>query len=94
MDANITLTPVQQVAAKRLLDGLRAGGALTGADLRAIVEDGKLLYARDLSRGKPLRAVEDYFLEALDIVRANRRNYARRKPSPVTDDIKLGFVAD
>jgi ATP-dependent 26S proteasome regulatory subunit len=71
-----------------------ASRGLTGADLRAIVEDGKLLFAHDRARGKPLRATEDYFLAALDTVRANRRNYARRKPSPIADDVKLGFVPE
>jgi hypothetical protein len=71
-----------------------ASRGLTGADLRAVVEDGKLMLAHDRARGKQLRAVEDYFLEALDTVRANRRNYARRKPSPIADDVKVGFMAE
>jgi predicted AAA+ superfamily ATPase len=69
-----------------------ASRGLTGADLRAVVEDGKLMLAHDRARGKPLRPVEDYFLEALETVRSNRRNYARRKPSPVAEEVKLGFV--
>jgi predicted AAA+ superfamily ATPase len=71
-----------------------ASRGLTGADLRAVVEDGKLMLAHDRARHKPLRPVEDYFLEALETVRSNRRNYARRKPSGVGDEIKLGFVAE
>ena len=67
---------------------------LTGADLCAIVEDGKLMFAHDKARGRPLRAVEDYFLEAVETVRANRRNYARRKPSPAVDEIRVGFAVE
>src|SRR3989442_1789091 len=37
-----------------------ASRGLTGADLKAVVEDGKLLFANDKSKGKPLRPVEDY----------------------------------
>jgi len=66
---------------------------LTGADLRAVVEDGKLVFAHDKAHGRPLRAVEEYFLEAVETVRANRRNYARRKPSPLRDEVRVGFTA-
>jgi hypothetical protein len=58
-----------------------ASRGLTGADLKAVVEDGKLLFAFDKVNALPLRKVEDYFLEAIKTVRANRVRYARRKES-------------
>jgi ATP-dependent Zn protease len=71
-----------------------ASRGLTGADLKAVVEDGKLDFAHDQVRGKPPRAAEDYFLEAIENVRANRRNYARSKPRPLIEGVKLGFHAE
>ncbi len=64
---------------------------LTGADLKAVVEDGKLLFAYDKKAGARLRPVEEYFLQAIETVRANRRNYARSKPTRLTEVVKLGF---
>jgi len=55
------------------------------------VEDGKLLYAHDRAGGTALRAVEEYFLEAIATVRANRRSYARSKPPKMTETVKMGF---
>jgi hypothetical protein len=49
---------------------------LSGADLRRLVEDGKVLYAYDRARGRPLRPTLDYFLTAIDAVRQNRQRYA------------------
>lgn len=65
---------------------------LTGADLKAIVEDGKLLFAHDKARGKNLRAVKDYFLEAIATVRANRRTYGRKKAVQSTEGLPFGFA--
>jgi predicted AAA+ superfamily ATPase len=50
-----------------------ASERLTGADLRAVVEDGKLLFARDKVRGLAARPGEEYFLEAVAALRATRR---------------------
>jgi transitional endoplasmic reticulum ATPase len=66
---------------------------LTGADLKAVVEDGKLLFAHDVSLGSAPRPVEDYFLEAIDTVRANQLNYARAKPARVSGAAPVGFVS-
>jgi ATP-dependent 26S proteasome regulatory subunit len=63
---------------------------LTGADLCSAVEDGKLLLAHDKASGKPLRPVEEYFLDAIETVRENRRNYIKRRPSPF-NPLKIGF---
>lgn len=73
-----------------------AGSArgLTGADLKAVVEDGKLLFAHDVSLGNPIRPVEDYFLEAIDTVRANQMNYVRAKPARLTAGGPVGFISE
>jgi hypothetical protein len=75
-------------------DSGRLAGAshgLTGADLKNIVEDGKLLYAHDRVSGAAMRAAEEYFLDAIETVRANRRSYARSKPPRLTEAVKIGF---
>ncbi|HTS29896.1 MAG TPA: ATP-binding protein [Bryobacteraceae bacterium] len=71
-----------------------ASRGLTGADLKAVVEDGKLLLAHDLATGRALRPVEEYFLEAIDTVRANQMSYAKRKPLRLTQSVAFGFAAD
>jgi ATP-dependent 26S proteasome regulatory subunit len=48
---------------------------LTGADLKRVVEDGKLLFAYDKVRGLDLRPAEEYFLTAVGTVRANKSCY-------------------
>ena len=53
-----------------------AAADLSGADLKRVVEDGKLLYAFDRARGRPTRPALEYFLEALTTVRANKVRYA------------------
>jgi ATP-dependent 26S proteasome regulatory subunit len=49
----------------------------TGADLKRLVEDGKTLYAYDRAKGRPLRAPTEYFLAAVETVRANKERYAQ-----------------
>jgi hypothetical protein len=71
-----------------------ASRGLTGADLKAVVEDGKLLYAHDVASGLTPRLADEYFLEAIETVRANGRNYGRRRPSQVTGAVKIGFAMD
>jgi ATP-dependent 26S proteasome regulatory subunit len=53
-----------------------ASDGLTGADLKRLVEDGKILYAYDRARNRPLRPPTEYFLAAVETVRANRERYA------------------
>jgi transitional endoplasmic reticulum ATPase len=72
----------------------RASRGLTGADLKAAVEDAKLLYAHDWARCKELRPIEEYFLEAIATIRMNRRNYAKRKPAEMPGAMKLGFCSE
>ncbi len=69
-----------------------ASRGLTGADLKAVVEDGKLLFAHDKARGRKLRAIEDYFLDAIATVRANRRSYGRRKAIRLAEPAPFGFA--
>ena len=71
-----------------------ASHGLTGADLKAVVEDAKLLFAHDVSAGAPSRAAQDYFLEAIREVRLNHRNYARKRPAPFAAAARIGFCAE
>lgn len=48
---------------------------LTGADLKRLFEDGKLLYAYDRAQKRALLSITDYFLRAIEIVRANKLKY-------------------
>jgi transitional endoplasmic reticulum ATPase len=69
-----------------------ASDGLTGADLKNAIEDGKLLYAGDLTANAELRPPEAYYLEAIESVRENRRNYARNKTPKLTETV-YGFCA-
>ena len=69
-----------------------ASRGLTGADLKAVVEDGKLLFAHDKLKGKELRPIEDYFLDAIRTVRENRRSYNRRKTVRFAESVPFGFA--
>src|SRR5271165_230786 len=70
-----------------------ASQGLTGADLKAIIEDGKLSFAHDIASGRTPRPADDYFLDAIEAVRTNRRNYSRRKPAVFSEAAKIGFSA-
>jgi len=70
---------------------VRATRGLTGADLKAVVEDGKLLFAHALSIGQPAKRVESYFLEAVETVRKNRRTYAKKKRVEFGEPEPIGF---
>jgi hypothetical protein len=58
-----------------------AASDLSGADLKRVVEDGKLLYAFDRARDRTPRPALEYFLEALTTVRANKVRYAEAEAS-------------
>jgi SpoVK/Ycf46/Vps4 family AAA+-type ATPase len=70
----------------------------TGADLKRLAEDGKNLFAYDLARGRPLRPATDYFLDAVETLRANKARYAeadaaareQRPQRPVYFDVTDG----
>jgi AAA+ superfamily predicted ATPase len=68
----------------------RESKGLSGADLKAVVEEGKLLYAGDLVKGRLMLAPEHYFLQAIRTCRMNRRNYG--KPGAKTGEPRFGFA--
>ena len=49
---------------------------LTGADLKRVVEDGKILMAFDRAADRPSGEPTDYFVQAIEVVRANKKRYA------------------
>lgn len=63
----------------------------TGADLKSVVEDGKLQFAYAQTAGKETRTVEEYFLEAIAKIRQNRKKYQRRKPAQLLEPPVFGF---
>jgi hypothetical protein len=65
---------------------------MTGADLQAAIEEGRLLLAYDKSQAKPLRPAETYFQEALKTIQTNRRDYGRRKYRPFGGARSFGFA--
>jgi transitional endoplasmic reticulum ATPase len=56
----------------------RATRSFTGADLKSMVEDGKLLYAYDEANGCARSCVESYFLSAAARIRSKRKYGASR----------------
>ena len=74
---------------------------LSGADLKRLVDDGKLLYAFDRAQKAATKEPIVYFLEALETVRANKLRYAQaeasakaRNPSrPPYFDLPMGIGA-
>jgi SpoVK/Ycf46/Vps4 family AAA+-type ATPase len=70
------LTPLPAALTGLDLDRLAgASDGFTGADLKRLAEDGKLLLAQDRVRGRPPRPATDYFLEAVAALRANKARY-------------------
>jgi transitional endoplasmic reticulum ATPase len=53
-----------------------ASEGMTGADLKRLIDDGKVLFAFDKARSKPLQSTTDYVLAAIAPVRANKQRYA------------------
>lgn len=49
---------------------------MTGADIKALMEDGKMLYAFDRAKGRALKASTEYFLLAVATIRANKERYS------------------
>ena len=70
-----------------------AAHGLTGADLRAVVEDAKLLFAHDVSTKTPPRPVEEYFLDAIREVYNNHRNYTKKRPAAFASPARIGFCS-
>jgi ATP-dependent 26S proteasome regulatory subunit len=55
---------------------VEATDALTGADLKRVVEDGKLLFAFARSQNATMEPATAYFLRAIETVRRNKEQYA------------------
>lgn len=68
-----------------------AARGLTGADLKTVVEDAKLLYAYDLTTSSFTRAPEQYFAEAIRTIRGARRKYGKSRPPRLTEEATIGF---
>ena len=59
------------------LDGLMAAtDGFTGADLKRTIEDAKAIFAYDKSTGAKARPLNDYFLQAVEAVKENKKCYA------------------
>jgi ATP-dependent 26S proteasome regulatory subunit len=53
-----------------------ATDGLTGADLKALMEDGKMLFAFDRAWERVTKPATDYFLAAIETIRSNKQRYA------------------
>jgi transitional endoplasmic reticulum ATPase len=71
-----------------------ASRGFTGADLKAMIEDGKLLFAYAQASGEPGRAVEEYFLDAIGTIRENRKKYRKKKAVQLTEAEAIGFKVE
>jgi ATP-dependent 26S proteasome regulatory subunit len=56
----------------------RQSNGLSGADLKSVVEEGKLLFAYAVENGRDLSPVEDFFIRAIQSCLKNRRNYGQK----------------
>ena len=65
---------------------------LTGADLKSIVEDAKLLFAHAVSTGEEATDAEHYFLTAIETIRKNRRSYAKKQRVDFNESEPIGFL--
>jgi ATP-dependent 26S proteasome regulatory subunit len=78
-----------------------ATDGMTGADLKRLVEDAKLLFAFDRRRGRDPRAATEYLLRSAQMVRENKQRYAaaeaearQRRPSrPVWYDVASAIAS-
>ncbi len=59
----------------------RSSHGLSGADLKSVIEEGKLLYAHAVTNGKESAPVENFFIRAIETCLNNRRSYGRKRPS-------------
>src|SRR5262249_59453300 len=93
LPASIGEVDVAQLAA--------ASDGLSGADLKRVVDDGKLLFAYERTRGAQMLPVTDYFVRAIETVRRNKEQYAAaearartRHPvrAPYFDDFGAGMA--
>jgi transitional endoplasmic reticulum ATPase len=68
----------------------KASRGLTGADLKAVVEDAKLLFAYDQANGTAELSTVEYFFKAIEKLRTNHRTYGKRK-STTFGGTQFGF---
>jgi len=80
--------PIGTADARRIAAASRG---LTGADIKAMVEDAKLLLAHDLANGRRPREVEDYFREAIHTIALHKKLYDMRKSSPLSETVRIGY---
>jgi ATP-dependent 26S proteasome regulatory subunit len=52
-----------------------ASDGLSGADIKRVVDDGKLLFAYERQRGTPPLPATEYFIRAIETVRRNKEQY-------------------
>lgn len=71
-----------------------AARGLTGADLKSVVEDAKLAFAHDRSTGRTPAPAEDYFLEAIEQIRNQRRSYSKPRRAAMPEVVTLGFKVE
>jgi transitional endoplasmic reticulum ATPase len=71
---------------------------MTGADVKRVIEDGKVLYAFDRSRKLSLKPVTEYFVRAISTVRENKKRYAeaeaRIRSRPHVPENPYSYVPD
>ena len=71
---------------------------MTGADVKRVIEDGKVLFAFDRSRKVTLKPVTDYFVSAVTTVRVNKKRYAeaeaRIRSRPHVPENPYSYVPD
>jgi ATP-dependent 26S proteasome regulatory subunit len=53
-----------------------AAEGFTGADLKAMIEDGKAIYAYDTAQNAKLQPTTEYFMRAIEAVKQNKQHYA------------------
>jgi transitional endoplasmic reticulum ATPase len=80
--------PLASVNVERLA---QSTPGLTGADLKAVVEDAKLLFAYDMSSSGAASNEERYFLDAIETIRKNRRSYAKKTHVEFSEPEAIGF---
>jgi transitional endoplasmic reticulum ATPase len=68
-----------------------ASRGMTGADIKAMVDDAKLVFAHERVSGRGQRKVEDYFLEAIRAIALHKKLYAMRKPGTLAETVRVGY---
>jgi SpoVK/Ycf46/Vps4 family AAA+-type ATPase len=67
---------------------------LTGADLKAAVDDAKLLFAHDMSAGSSGKDPAQYFRDAVNTIRKHRRAYGKKKRFEFGESAPVGFLCE